>query len=556
VRGFDELRELLLGKLPTRVERIEQGHRDPDALTQDVARVLPHAIGQRQQPDRELARALMPSVEDALTTSVKRNPKALIDAIFPIIGPAIRKAVAQAMGGLVEGINRTVEAAFTVRGIKWRIEAWRTGRSYGEVVLAHSLVFRVEHVYLIHSETGLLLHNIGPLSPVGEDPEVVSGMFTAIQDFVRDSFGGAGGGSLDQAQVGDLTLLGEYGPRALIAVVVRGKPPPALAVRMQETLEKIHADYVYELEHFTGDNAPFQATEPLLEDCLLVEEKPKRRRIAGPLVLSAAGVGLILLIVMAFMRARFRAERREEYLALLAREPGLVVVSAEEDGGVLRLHGLRDPAAVEPTGLREVAGLAPEDVDERWDTFYDGSPAFVVARARRALAAPSTVEMRLEGETLSAEGDAPRRWYAEARRRAPFLPGVTSFEARRDARAEAASSLVFFEPGGAVLSREEGARLDELVEVLHELDAAAAAGGRRVQVVVVGRASDAAQAAAAGDLARERARAVMERLGAEQWAATAVSAERIEGRVAAWIVEAERRSGRAVGVWFVVREES
>ena len=68
--------------------------------------------------------------------------------------------------------------------------AWRTGKSFAEVVLLNTLVYRVEQVFLIHAQTGLLLQHVVADAVTAQDADMVSGMLTAIRDFARDSFGG------------------------------------------------------------------------------------------------------------------------------------------------------------------------------------------------------------------------------------------------------------------------------------------------------------------------------------------------------------------------------
>ena len=88
-------------------------------------------------------------------------------------------------------MNQTLGRSFSAQGLKWRLEAWRTGKALREVVLLRTLVYRVEQVFLIHRETGLLLQHVsaGPRR-ASQDADMVSGMLTAIRDFVQDSFGG------------------------------------------------------------------------------------------------------------------------------------------------------------------------------------------------------------------------------------------------------------------------------------------------------------------------------------------------------------------------------
>jgi len=73
------------------------------------------------------------------------------------MGPAIRRAIGEALSRLIQSLDRALDHSLTWRGLGWRLEAARTGRSFAEVVLAHTLVFRVEQVFLIHRRTGLLL---------------------------------------------------------------------------------------------------------------------------------------------------------------------------------------------------------------------------------------------------------------------------------------------------------------------------------------------------------------------------------------------------------------
>jgi len=146
------VRAILVGPEQRALEAIGARLGDPAIQARQVAAVLPQAL-QLRALDTELARALAPPVEDAITASIHRNPKPLADALFPVMGPAIRKAVAASLVGMVESFNRTLEHSLSWRSLTWRVEALRTGRSFGEVVLLHTLLFRVEQVFLIDRTT-------------------------------------------------------------------------------------------------------------------------------------------------------------------------------------------------------------------------------------------------------------------------------------------------------------------------------------------------------------------------------------------------------------------
>jgi len=141
------------------------------------------------------------------------------------MGPAIRKAISSALSGMIESFNQTLSYSVSVRGLRWRLEALRTGKSFAEVVLMHTLLYRVEQVFLIHKKTGLLLQHVSAVPGAVQDADMVSGMLTAIQDFVHDSFSSRRSDELETLQVGDLTVWIEQGPLAILAGVIRGNAP-------------------------------------------------------------------------------------------------------------------------------------------------------------------------------------------------------------------------------------------------------------------------------------------------------------------------------------------
>ncbi|NJN36331.1 MAG: hypothetical protein HC794_03820 [Nitrospiraceae bacterium] len=103
---------------------------------------------------------LTPYVENGFVASIRKSPRTIVDAIAPIIGPAIRQAIARALQSMTQSFNHSLDESLSIRGLRWRVEAWRTGKPFAEVVLLHRLQYRVEQVFLIHRETGLLLHHV------------------------------------------------------------------------------------------------------------------------------------------------------------------------------------------------------------------------------------------------------------------------------------------------------------------------------------------------------------------------------------------------------------
>jgi OOP family OmpA-OmpF porin len=114
---------------------------------------------------------------------------------------------------MVQSLNKTLEYSVSTKGLRWRWEALTTGKKFAEVVLLHTLRYRVAQIFLIHRESGLLLQHVTDDEDI-RDVDLASGMLTAIQDFVRDSFGADETESLKTMAFGNQTIWIETGPRA------------------------------------------------------------------------------------------------------------------------------------------------------------------------------------------------------------------------------------------------------------------------------------------------------------------------------------------------------
>jgi OOP family OmpA-OmpF porin len=532
---FAELRELLVGEERRRLEELEQRVEGQELSPEVLADRLPDAIALRAGRDQRLARALAPTIDDALSESVRRNPRDIATAIFPVLGPAIRKALAEAMAGLVESINRAVEHAFSLRGMRWRLEAWRTGTPYAQVVIKHALVYRVEQVFLIHAETGLLLQHVAADGQAVAHADLMSGMLTAIQDFVADSFRQQEEGRLRRFSVGELTVLVEPGPQAVLAAVVRGPPPETLQRRLQDALETIHFRLAAPFADFRGDAAPFVAARPVLEECLELELETDSRPAAGRRAWLRWAVPLALLVAVAAL-FWWRGQRRwNAALELLRAEPGIELVAAERSWGSWRMRGLRDPLAREPAAVLAGMGVDPANLTGVWTPFLSLEPSLVVTRARRMLGIPEGLTLRLDRDTLYAEGPAPLSWLGRIRESRQLSPGVAALELRGvtptlpDDLAPLARQieerLVLFDVGSAVPAGASVAVVDSVASSFGPLSGGIARLGYRTVLTLLGRTDASGSDAANQSLSRARAevvRALLARRGVAVAAVTLV----------------------------------
>lgn len=420
-----ELRRLLGGADQDQVDQLRDRLDSPVLLAKDVSRVLAEAIANRSKHDDKLASALAPTIDDAIRKSIRRNPRSLVDAIFPIIGPSIRMAIRDTLSGMIETLNQALEQGLSWHAVKWRIEAYRTHKRYGEVVLLHTLRYRVEQVYLIHAQTGLLLKHVGIDAGAVCDSDLISGMLTAIQEFVRDAFNSPDNRGLDDFRVGDLIVCVKRGPNAVIAGVVRGSLSPEVHQTLQHTIESIHLTYADELEQFDGDRGPFESAGTDLESCLMQERREvKSSKAVILLVLCLVGcvVGAGLWGVMVW----HRGVRWSDYLSRLRATPGIVVIDVERAGSKWIVRGMQDPLAPSPDQLAIECGFGPGRVLGHWEPYHALDPRLVLRRVNQSLEPPETVKLTLRDGILYGHGQAPAKWVSQAQLVAPTIAGISA----------------------------------------------------------------------------------------------------------------------------------
>ena len=401
-----------------------------------VAEVLPAAITMAHQQSGEVAVAMQPLLERTLTQAVRQRPEVIAEAIFPIIGPAISRAIREALSRMMQQTTYAMEHAFSLRSWRWRLEARATGKPFSEVVLMHSLVFRVEQVFLIHPESGLLLQHVHAdmqgatveESIEQQNASMVSSMLTAIQDFVRDSFRVDSKAALDSVEVGDVTVWIERGPHAVLAGVIRGTAPVSLRGVLRDALEQCHRDYQAQLKGFSGDPNELQALRPYLMRCLQQQQQEASGRpyvalaVMGLAIVAALG-GLGYFGTLSWQRT----QQLRRALAVLEQQPGVVVLQGRRTGARYDIEILRDPRASEADQLLRTAGLVPQDVTLRERPFLALHPTLVLQRATAALQPPASVQLSLPAPgVLKIDGQADEEWIADARFLAPAVAGVQS----------------------------------------------------------------------------------------------------------------------------------
>jgi hypothetical protein len=116
--------------------------------------------------------------------------------------------------------------------------------------------YDVSDLFLIHANGNLISH-IGTTSRRSSDKEILSGMLTAIQDFIKDGFSeGTGSPSdewyLDNLKFGDRNVFIERGEYMYIAAVLKGDIGNKLRNELHDALKTIDLQYSHVLKKWDG----------------------------------------------------------------------------------------------------------------------------------------------------------------------------------------------------------------------------------------------------------------------------------------------------------------
>jgi outer membrane protein OmpA-like peptidoglycan-associated protein len=495
--AYEELRHLIVAPEQEELAAIEDRLDNLEKRTVDVSEVVAEAIHMRRATgDQALANALAPTIQETLRESVRRDPHVLADALFPVMGPAIRKSITETLRSMLESFNEALDNSFSARGIQWRIEAMRTGKSFSEIVLMHSLLYRVEQVFLIHRETGLVLNHIVAPTVATQDPDMIAGMLSAIQQFVRDSFQSQKDETLGSLNVGELQVWLEESPDAVLAAVIRGHAPADFREAMNEALEDIQRHFSSALANFKGDAGPFRGADERLSKLLETRYRESPAEKKKPRTAIIVG-GIALALFLGWLGyVSYLSWEWSRFLGALQKQPGVVVVSYARDGRTFHIQGFRDPLSEDPKSLVSRAGLDPERADLQLAPYYSLDDTIVAKRAEELLHPPSTVKLRANHGELLAEGSASQQWITKLEERAPWIAGVTKVDDSHllnsnlqqlyTLKNSVESVVLLFPLGSADLEAGQDAKLSEIQNRIRELQTQSETFHQTVTVDLIG----------------------------------------------------------------------
>jgi len=526
----DEMRQLRSLLLQTEIDKIgdlERRLSDQATKTRDVSDILAEAVVMRSSQDNMLNRAFEPIIESSLKSSLKKHPNEFINVFFPLIGSTIRRSISESFNSMLGSFSKSLEQSFSLRGIKWRFEALRSGKPFSEIVMLHTMVYRVDQIFLIHNESGLVLSHVVNEGVASKDADLVSGMLTAVQDFARDCFNNENDtSSLNSLKMDEYTIYIVRGPLAYIACVVRGTPPGDFLNRLSENLELIMAECGPMFENFKGDSAPFTVAGKYLLDCL--EQKFEDEDKHAPAWVKWLAVVAGIFIVFLFGAQQYHSYNMSKGVELLRGEPGLLVVNVKDSWGFKpwKVVCLQDELARPLTHVLSEKGYNPKDFDIQNIPFVSYEPDIVRQRVIKTILPPTGVDVSYEDGVFYLTGMADMNWILQTRQATMAIPGVLRLDTSglHDPRLSELTELirsvetavVRFPVGSDTPVSSDQKALDKVIADLVSLERLANEMGMAVNLTIYGQADSTGSDRRNYEISQSRARMIASRLFALQ----------------------------------------
>ena len=311
---LDALREILLTNDRKRLGELAERLRD-----------LEHRTGDEEA----LVAMIAPVLGDLIRRNVRDAREEMIEALYPIIGQVVLRAVGEAIRDLARGIDAQLRSSLSLAGMARRARARLSGVPDAELLLREALPYAVAEIFWIHHPSGLLLWHYSEPPAEAADGDLISAMLTAIRDFAQDAFGHGELGRLDEIQSGERRILIEPAQHSYLAVVVSGIEPAGFRANMRERLIALEHSQLARLRDYDGDPAAMAGPAVALRQLAAAPPPPApalRPAQRGALTVLAVFLLLACMAVAALLRPAAAEPRPAPLVVVLAAPSALPTV--------------------------------------------------------------------------------------------------------------------------------------------------------------------------------------------------------------------------------------
>jgi OOP family OmpA-OmpF porin len=113
--------------------------------------------------------------------------------------------------------------------------------------------YAISQVFVAHKKGTLMAHALTREAKKCVDADVMVGMLTAIQDFVKESFEGEKHHKLDELKYGDVRLIFRRGNDFMLVAVLSGQLTNVIQAALDDTIKKVEENYGTVMKDWDGN---------------------------------------------------------------------------------------------------------------------------------------------------------------------------------------------------------------------------------------------------------------------------------------------------------------
>ncbi len=125
-------------------------------------------------------------IGDMVAKKLEASQDDLLNVLYPVIGKMIKKFIGNEFQKLKDGIDKQIKTTFSKQGLFGKLNPFNRSKKTAEDVLADMDKARVDEIFVIQKDSGLLMAHAAIQKDA--DADIIAGMFTAIKAFVEDAF--------------------------------------------------------------------------------------------------------------------------------------------------------------------------------------------------------------------------------------------------------------------------------------------------------------------------------------------------------------------------------
>lgn len=266
-RSLELLKEIFLSENNQKIEQFEEEIKqlklqlnDKESQISNYYPIINELLERKISDSKEeIAHILSPVMGLAIKKQVSESKNDIIDALYPVIGETIKKSISENLKEFYTNINTKIENALKGGLLKKRIQSKISGVNTSEIILKDSFPCYIKEVFLIHESTGIMISHVSASEEdESSDADLISGMLTAIKDFVSESFkSGDKKEQLYEIQYGDSKIILERGRYSYFAVVISGLENSVFHDELDKLSTALHKKYHKHLREFDGEITKF-----------------------------------------------------------------------------------------------------------------------------------------------------------------------------------------------------------------------------------------------------------------------------------------------------------